>query len=91
MFNVLVPLNEARFHRLNTTLLAMVEIAEDQAAGARTDKAVVGTSTCVRNIGAIVRQSRFLTRRLVLNLLKLAQQLAESSRTEVIHTIYFFS
>jgi hypothetical protein len=32
VFNVQVPRNENRFHRLNTTLRAMVEIARDQPA-----------------------------------------------------------
>ena len=41
VFNVQVPPNENRSHRLNTTLRAMVEIAGDQPARAANDKAVV--------------------------------------------------
>ncbi len=45
VFNVKVPPNENRSHRLNATLRAMVEIAGDQPARATNDKAVVRKST----------------------------------------------
>ncbi len=41
VFNVQVPPHENRFHRLNITLRARVEIAGDQSARAANDKAVV--------------------------------------------------
>jgi hypothetical protein len=41
MFNIQVPRNENRSHRLNTTLRAMVEIAGDRSTQATNDKAVV--------------------------------------------------
>jgi hypothetical protein len=41
VFNIQVPRNENRTHRLNTTLSAMVEIAGDQLARSINDKAVV--------------------------------------------------
>jgi hypothetical protein len=45
VFNVQVPPNENRAHRLNTTLRAMVEIGADQSARATNDKVVVRKST----------------------------------------------
>ncbi len=39
VFNVQVPRNENRSHRLNTTLRAMAEILGDQPARAINDKA----------------------------------------------------
>jgi hypothetical protein len=45
VFNVRVPRNEDRSHRLNTSLRTMVEIAGDQPPRATNDKAVVRTNT----------------------------------------------
>jgi hypothetical protein len=41
VFNVQVPLNENRSHRLNTTLRTVLEKAGDQPARAANDKAAV--------------------------------------------------
>jgi len=54
VFNVQVPRNENRSHRLNTPLRAMVEIAGDQAAQATNDKAGARRSTWpVHSIGMV--------------------------------------
>jgi hypothetical protein len=45
VFNVQVPRNENRSHRLNTMLRAMVEIAGDQPARAANVKVVARKST----------------------------------------------
>jgi hypothetical protein len=45
VFNVQIPRNENRSHRLITTLRAMVEIAGDQSARTTNDEAVVTKST----------------------------------------------
>jgi hypothetical protein len=44
-FHLPLPPNENRSHRLNTTLRAMVEMAEDQPAWATNDKAEVRKSS----------------------------------------------